>query len=475
MTTRAELGDESPLHQVQQGTKIDAEVSFAIPPFGIAPDSRMIFAHPHFDDVRKGLLNTILSDTGFGVVTGEVGSGKTTLLHRVIADLPPDFEVAMIMNTCLKPDELLLEIAGDLGMPENRESGRPELERRQLLRAIGDRLDANHGAGRKTVIIIDEAQHLSDETLELVRMLSNLKSEAGKGVRFLLFGQDQLRERLLRPELQAFASRIGAQYHLNPLTLAETEAYVRHRLVASRPVQPVTLSNKAVACLHRASSGLPRRINIVAGNALQICLTNHRREISTKDIVLAAKAMALPYDRRTRERKYSTAIAWILFVALTGFAARQYVVPPGLASAVPVLPAAAEVALVAAEPVSDGAADTFVGEMAVEPIAVLEEPLQPEPENPALPIVLAAPEVSTVRVRRLEGNMRGPDVTRLQLRLAELGYFKESPTDKFGRATQSALMAYQRDQRIPEYGAAGPRTFAALYETEAESRPLDAQ
>lgn len=468
MTTRMPDGGGAGTEERLHGTMEDAEVAFEIPPFGIAPDSRMIFVHPHFDEVRKGLLNMIHLDSGFGVVTGEVGSGKTTLLHRVIADLPPDFEVALIMNTCLKPDELLQSIADDLGIPSGPEPARPEMQRRQLLSAIGARLDVNFAAGRRTIIIIDEAQHLSDETLELARMLSNLKSESGKGVRFLIFGQEQLRERLLRPELAAFVSRVGAQYHLDPLSLAETEAYVRHRLVAGRPSQPVTLSDRAAICLHRASSGLPRRINIVAAHALTQCLTNHRLEINTKDVITAAKAVALPFDRRRRERHYSTAGAWILLLTLLGFTARQYIGNFGFPSSTGMIQP-----LSAAESAPITAGSIAVAELPPDVPIVIPPPA----DIPAAPAPLLVPAVATReeekpadqthQSRSLSGNMRGPDITRLQKRLAELGYFSEPPTDKFGRATAAAVLAFQRERGIPEKGVAGPRTFAALYGKDA--------
>ncbi len=241
------------------------DFSFERDPFEVTPDPKMVFRHPQFVDALEALERGLGAGKGFLVFTGEVGAGKTTLLRTFLASPHPNLETAVILNSGLSADELLLAIAEDLGLGCG-----PGYSRKALLDLLqGHLLDA-FAAGRRTAVFIDEAQHLDFEALELVRMLSNLETDTDKLIQVVLFGQDPLREMLASPELFQLRSRVAVHRHLRPLEEADTAAYVLHRLASAGPRAPVTFSPAGLRRLHEIARGLPRLINILADGALRI-------------------------------------------------------------------------------------------------------------------------------------------------------------------------------------------------------------
>lgn len=429
-------------------------ITFELPPFGISTNTRMIFSHARFDAARQGLLETVVHGNGFGVVTGEVGTGKTTLLHQMIADLPGTFDVALVMNTCLKPDELLFAIGEDLGLGAFLD---PSMTRRQILNAINRKLISNYESGRRTAIVIDEAQHLSEETLETVRMISNLQTETQRPVGIILFGQPPLREMLRRPELSPFVSRIGAHYHMDSLTLNETSEYIRHRIASSGPSRPVGFSIAAVRLLHRISDGYPRRINIVAGKALVDAITVGKLEVEVGDIKKAAKTVMMTVDPKRRERNLVTAASWVLVLVIAAFGWWNFGSEGDAGPEPSVRPVALE-----SRPAEIVAPAAAVVAAPVEPAAMPVQPAAPTVQA-APSVVPAAPRAAVARFRRvLRLGARGEDVHLLQQRLQKMGLFDGVPTGLFNFETEIAVQKFQLMRSIKADGVVGYETIEAL-------------
>ncbi len=236
-------------------------------PFSIAPDPRYLFMSERHREALAHLLYGVGGGGGFVLLTGEIGTGKTTVCRCFLEQIPPGCNVAYIFNPKLTVAELLQSVCDEFGIAVPR---RPDGSA-----TVKDHLDPlnafllqAHAQGRNSVLIIDEAQNLSADVLEQLRLLTNLETRERKLLQIILIGQPELRELLARPELEQLAQRVVARYHLDALTTRETAQYVRHRLEVAGLERALPFEAKALALVHQLSGGIPRRINLLCDRAL---------------------------------------------------------------------------------------------------------------------------------------------------------------------------------------------------------------
>jgi general secretion pathway protein A len=231
-------------------------------PFNLTPDPHFIYYARHYREAYEHLLFGILNRRGFIELTGEVGSGKTTLCRAVLDSLDNNTETALIVNPPLTEPQLLRAILTDLGI---RPSGGTRMDYLDILNEF--LLDRN-SEGKNVALIIDEAQGLTPEVMEQLRLISNLETDRTKLIQVVLCGQPELQLRLARPDLRQLRQRITIRYHIPPLTLEETGAYVAHRLRVAGADRQVAFAPVAVRRVHRYTRGIPRAINAVCDHAL---------------------------------------------------------------------------------------------------------------------------------------------------------------------------------------------------------------
>jgi len=233
------------------------------PPFSITPDTSFFYGHSSYQDALNTLLVSVRSGEGFIKVVGEVGTGKTLLCRKLLASLEEDFVTAYIPNPYLEPMTLLLAVADELGVVYGGEANQ-----HHLLKSITAFLVDVHARGRRVVLCLDEAQAMPIETLEALRLLSNLETERRKLLQVVLFGQPELDARLDDPSIRQLRQRISFSCNLGAMSVEDVEYYVAHRLGVAGYRGPRLFSREAVRTLHRASRGIPRLVNVLAHKAM---------------------------------------------------------------------------------------------------------------------------------------------------------------------------------------------------------------
>lgn len=234
-------------------------------PFSIAVNPRYLFMSARHRDALAHLLYGVGSGGGFILLTGEVGTGKTTLNRCLLEQLPDSTDIAIVLNPALSAVELLATVCDEFDINYPRGSASLKV----LTDALHQFLLGNHRAGRRTVLMIDEAQHLGFEVLEQIRLLTNLETDEKKLLQIILTGQPELAVMLARPELRQLNQRITARFDLTPLDGSETRSYVRHRLQVAGLGEGRTLFNEAALReIYQLSGGVPRLINLVCDRAL---------------------------------------------------------------------------------------------------------------------------------------------------------------------------------------------------------------
>jgi len=231
-------------------------------PFDITPNPRFLFYSAKHREAFNHLLYGIRERKGFVQLTGEVGAGKTTLCRAALEQLDQHYTTALILNPIMSAEELMRAIGFEYGLPV---SG---LDKLTTLAVINNFLLHQVEQGKDTVLIIDEAQDLTDELLEQVRLLSNLETDNRKLLQIVLMGQPELRDRLNNPKLRQLRQRITVRFHLPPLSPDEMGKYVRHRLKTSGANGLPYFTKPALWRVQRYSGGIPRLINAVCDKAL---------------------------------------------------------------------------------------------------------------------------------------------------------------------------------------------------------------
>jgi general secretion pathway protein A len=254
-------------------------------PFAITPDPRYLYLSERHAEALAHLLYGVNEAGGFVQLTGEVGTGKTTIVRSLLAQTPKNADVALILNPRMTAPEFLLTICEELGVgvPDAAIGSIKDLVdilNRCLLRA--------HASNRRVVLVVDEAQNLSPDVLEQVRLLTNLETETQKLLQIILIGQPELRELLGRTELRQLAQRITGRYHLAPLSREETAAYVRHRLRVAGSTAD-TFTPASLREIHRHSGGVPRVINVICDRALLGAYTQEQHNVSPGVVRRAAE------------------------------------------------------------------------------------------------------------------------------------------------------------------------------------------
>ncbi len=244
------------------------------PPFTITPNPRFLFYSAKHREAFNHLLYGIKERKGFVQLTGEVGAGKTTLCRALLEQLGSNFSTALILNPVLDAEGLIKAIAMEFGLDVKG------CDRLETVAIINDFLLKQMAEGRESVLIIDEAQDLSDDLLEQVRLLSNLETDDRKLLQIVLMGQPELRDRLNAHGLRQLRQRITVRYHLKPLTMMEIGQYVQHRLHVAGANGSPYFTGPAIWRIYNYSKGIPRLVNALSDKALLAGFVRQQEKIN---------------------------------------------------------------------------------------------------------------------------------------------------------------------------------------------------
>ena len=276
-------------------------------PFSIAPDPHFLYMSDGHREALAHLRYGLSEGGGFVLLTGEIGAGKTTVCRCILEQAPEGTNIAFVLNPKLSSQELLATICDELRIDYPPTSG---------LKILIDRLNAYllaaHAEGQRTVLIIDEAQNLSYEVLEQIRLLTNLETNQQRLLQIILLGQPELQEILAQPELRQLAQRIAARHHLGPLTQPETIAYVRHRLAVAGMEQS-TFTIPAIEEVFLLSCGIPRMINLICDRAL---LGAYSKGVRRVDRAMARQAANQVFGARA-STSLTLVPPWIILALMT--------------------------------------------------------------------------------------------------------------------------------------------------------------
>jgi MSHA biogenesis protein MshM len=261
-------------------------------PFGITPDTSYFFSSPRSQEALNTLLVAVRNGEGFIKITGEVGTGKTLLCRKFMATVGDSFVTAYIPNPYLEPRTLMLALADELEITLAR-----DVDQHQMLKSITHRLLDLAAQGKRVVLCLDEAQAIPVESLEALRLLTNLETAKRKLLQIVLFGQPELDHNLALDSIRQLAQRITFHYHLGPLNKDDLDYYVSHRLRIAGFGGSRLFSRGAVARLYASSGGVPRLVNILAHKALMLCYGEGKQQVG-KDHVNDAVRDTIAIRRR---------------------------------------------------------------------------------------------------------------------------------------------------------------------------------
>ena len=499
------------------------------PPFSIAPDPRYLFMSERHREALAHLLYGVGSGGGFVLLTGEIGAGKTTVCRCFMEQVPAHCKIAYIFNPKLSVEDLLSSICDEFGIAQGGASVKAHVD------AINGYLLASHAQSRNNVLIIDEAQNLSGEVLEQLRLLTNLETSERKLLQIILIGQPELRTMLARPELEQLAQRVIARYHLGALAQSEVGSYIAHRLAVAGG-GALLFPSRLLGQIHRISKGVPRRINLLCDRALLGAYVENRQQV-TRTILRQAGAEVFGATASRPGARRMSAWAWTLTgvvagALLSGAAFRFAGQPPAAPAAVQAKVAAIAqtdpdmralallwgAALPEGEPCQEAIKldlRCHLGQGGLAELQLLDRPAllaevgkagAPDAVSHALLTGLSATQ-ATLRVAGQQQRIslaalharfgdefvtlwrapsdwrndialgdRGPDVDWLASRLAQWdGKAAAAQNRPFNAALQVRLRAFQSSEKLNPDGVAGPRTLIRLVRQggAAEPRLLD--
>jgi general secretion pathway protein A len=279
-------------------------------PFSIAPDPRYLYMSEQHREALAHLIYGFNSDGGFVLLTGEVGTGKTTVCRCLLEQAPENSDIAFIFNPKLSVEELLATICDEFGIryPKNNSSIKVFTD------LINNYLLDSHSRGRRAILIIDEAQNLSSEVLEQLRLLTNLETNQFKLLQIILLGQPELRDKLSKPELRQLSQRIIAKYHLGTLSKNDIGAYISHRLSVAG-IQKQLFLKATINKIYNLTNGIPRLINVICDRALLGAYTKGENTVDRSVLIKAAREIygESSYDKPARS---SSAAVWTICIIL---------------------------------------------------------------------------------------------------------------------------------------------------------------
>ncbi|MEL7186008.1 MAG: AAA family ATPase [Pseudomonadota bacterium] len=337
-------------------------------PFSITPDPRYLFMSERHGEALAHLVYGVTESGGFIQLTGEVGTGKTTLVRTLLLNrMPENADVAVVLNPQLSVVEFLATICEELhiDVPHNKGSVKA------LTDALNQHLLSAHAEGRRTILVVDEAQNLSPAVLEQVRLLTNLETAKQKLLQIILIGQPELRELLARNDLRQLAQRITGRYHLEPLTRDEAAQYIEHRLRVAGALGEV-FDAGAKREIYRLSQGVPRLINVICDRALLGAYALGSRRVTARLIRRAAAEVSGELERRPTSH-YAAIAAAIVGVAV--IAAGTWYVAQGPEPIIE--PVAESVVASVADPVAEP--EQIAGQIAESAPTIDAEPPEPQP------------------------------------------------------------------------------------------------
>jgi len=398
-------------------------------PFSIAPDPRFLYMSRQHREALAHLLYGIGEGGGFVQLTGEVGTGKTTICRCLLEQLPRHVDLALILNPRVSALELLASLCDELHIQYPKDT--------TSIKVLTDLLSAylldSHADGRRTVLMIDEAQNLSAEALEQVRLLTNLETTREKLLQIILVGQPELRSLLAREELRQLSQRITARYHLEPISLEETAAYIRHRLQVCGAGDTV-FSDSAIDLVHKLSSGVPRLINVLCDRAMLGAFVEGKRKI---DVAIVRKAAHEVLPEEGLQAPAHGVWRWL--------GAASLVTGLGLATYLLVSPQS---------PLSRPAAQRMNN--------VSQQTAPAPPPEPAQPVRVPAPEPAAATDPFVEAGHEGVDAFPVEAQTA----YEDAPTDMPLQpdAVEEALRASDLERALAQSSTgAASSAWSALY------------
>jgi general secretion pathway protein A len=256
-------------------------------PFTITPDPRYLFMSERHGEGLAHLVYGVTESGGFIQLTGEVGTGKTTLVRTLLGQIPSEVDIALILNPQLTAVEFLMTICEELGvgLPKQRYSAKA------LIDALNEHLLAAHARGRRTILLVDEAQNLSEGVLEQLRLLTNLETAKQKLLQIILIAQPELREKLAQANMRQLAQRVTGRYHLEPLSADEASLYIDHRLRVAGALTEI-FEPAAKREVYRLSGGVPRVINVICDRALLGAYSKEKRTVNRRLVRKAASEVS---------------------------------------------------------------------------------------------------------------------------------------------------------------------------------------